>query len=172
MACQNNSCCSPSYRNLRWVSVYTWDDTSHHSNPEWSADHWSSDLPIFDPDISANFTALSWDSRKILYRGSFDPPPPPPVNPFSTRPHQNAFWYNYSCLGFLKCFVKIINYLYIPEERETFSAIKKKKLALICHRLMLRWLIGIILGKIICESSNLATYTKIDHYSRCKLATF
>ena len=49
MACQNNGCCSPSYRNLRWVSVYTWDDTPDpdHSDPEWSADHGCPDLPIF-----------------------------------------------------------------------------------------------------------------------------
>ena len=37
-------------------------------------------------------------------------------NPFSTRPHQNAFWYNHSWLGFLK----ILNY--VPREREKFSA--------------------------------------------------
>ena len=39
---------------------------------------------------------------------------------------------------------------------------------------MLRWLIGNILGDIICESSNWQhIYTKIeDHYFRCNLATF
>ena len=37
---------------------------------------------------------------------------------------------------------------------------------------MLRWLIGIILGKI-CESSNWQHILKIeDNYFRCKLATF
>ena len=40
---------------------------------------------------------------------------------------------------------------YVPKERETNSA---KKWALICHSWMLRWLIGIILGEIICKSSN------------------
>ena len=53
MACRY---CSPSYRNLRWVSVYTWDDTSDHSDPEWSADHGCPDLPI--PDFSAKIAAL------------------------------------------------------------------------------------------------------------------
>ena len=38
------------------------------------------------------------------------------INPFSTRPHQNAFWYNNSWVGFLK----ILNY--VPKEREKFSA--------------------------------------------------
>ena len=35
---------------------------------------------------------------------------------------------------------------------------------------MLQWLIGIILGKIICKSSNWQHITKIeDHYSRCNI---
>ena len=37
------------------------------------------------------------------------------------------------------------------QKKEQFSA---KKWALICHNLILRWLVGIILGKIICDSSN------------------
>ena len=37
-------------------------------------------------------------------------------NPFSTRPHQNVVWYNNSWLGFLK----ILNYMYVPKEREIF----------------------------------------------------
>ena len=47
MACQNNGCCSPSYRNLRWVSVYMWDDTPDPDHSKWSADHGCPDLPIF-----------------------------------------------------------------------------------------------------------------------------
>ena len=71
------------------------------------------------------------------------------INPFSTRPHRNAFWYNHSWLGFLK----ILNY--VSKERENLMA----------HRNYFRrnnlWIL------------KLATYTKIeDHYSRCKLATF
>ena len=46
------------------------------------------------------------------------------INPFSTRPHQNAFWYNYSWLFFLK----ILNYS--PKEREKKFG---RKWALICH---------------------------------------
>ena len=46
-------------------------------------------------------------------------------------------------------FLKVLNY--VPTERDNFC----KKWALICHSIkMLRWLIGIILGEIICESSN------------------
>ena len=45
-------------------------------------------------------------------------------------------------------FLKILNY--VPKERKIYC----KKWALICHSYMLRWLIGIILGEIICESSN------------------
>ena len=37
------------------------------------------------------------------------------INPFSTRPPQNAFWYNNSWLGFHK---KKLNY--VPKEREIF----------------------------------------------------
>ena len=38
---------------------------------------------------------------------------------------------------------------------------------------MLRWLIGIILGKNNLRILKLATYTEIkDHFSRCKLANF
>ena len=38
---------------------------------------------------------------------------------------------------------------------------------------LLRWFKGIILGKIICESSNWQHIIKIEnHYPRCKLATF
>ena len=36
------------------------------------------------------------------------------INPFSTRPHQNAFWYNNSWIGF----PKILNYA--PKEEENF----------------------------------------------------
>ena len=47
MACRY---CSPSYRNLCWVSVYTWDVTSDHSDPNWSADHgWPDGQPFSDP---------------------------------------------------------------------------------------------------------------------------
>ena len=66
MACRY---CSPSYRNLRWVSVYTWDVTSDHSDPEWSADHGCPDLPI--PDISANFAAL-WEGMQLVARENQD----------------------------------------------------------------------------------------------------
>ena len=81
-------------------------------------------------------------------------------NPFSTRPHQNAFWYNYSWLDLLN---------YVPKEREKKFC---KKWALIfqlnvamAHRNYFRqnnlWIL------------KLATYTNIeDHYSRCKLAAF
>ena len=37
---------------------------------------------------------------------------------FSTRPHQNAFWYNNSWLGFLK----ILNYVGLPKESKKLSA--------------------------------------------------
>ena len=66
------------------------------------------------------------------------------INPFSTRPHQNAFWYNNSWLGFLK----ILNY--VPKDRDFFW----QKWALIFHSQMSRWLIWIILDEIISESSN------------------
>ena len=88
-------------------------------------------------------------------------------NPLSTRPHQNVVWYNNSWLGFLK----ILNY--VPKEREKYTA--KSESSFVTVKFMLWWLIGIILGKIICESSNWqhTLYTKIeDHNFRCKLATF
>ena len=87
------------------------------------------------------------------------------VTPFSTRPHQNAFWYNNSSLGFLKILNDVL------KEREKISAINEPSFFTVLKRL--QWLIGIILGKIICESSNWQhNYTKIeDHYSWCKLAT-
>ena len=62
----------------------------------------------------------------------------------STRPHQNVVWYNNSWLGFLQ----ILNY--VPKEREKYTA----KMSPHLLQLMLRRLIGIILGEIICESSN------------------
>ena len=71
--------------------------------------------------------------------------------PLSTRPHQDVVWYNNSIR-----FCKILNY--VPKEREKYTA---KKWALICYSL--RWLIGIILGKIICESSNWQ-HTKIEDH--------
>ena len=46
-----------------------------------------------------------------------------PVNPLSTRPHQNVVWYNNSWLGFLK----IMNY--VPKKERKYC----KKWALICH---------------------------------------
>ena len=67
------------------------------------------------------------------------------LNPLSTRPHQNVVWYNNSWLGFLKN-----SELYTNRKRKIFC----KKWALICHNSLLRWLIGIILGAIICKSSN------------------
>ena len=67
------------------------------------------------------------------------------VNSLSTRPHQNVFWYNNYWLGFLK----ILNY--VPKERESFSAENDPSFVTVkcCNGS-----IGIILGKIICESSN------------------
>ena len=67
--------------------------------------------------------------------------------PLSTRPHQNVVWYNNSWLGFLK----ILNYVHCTKRKRKIYC---KIWALICHSYMLRWLIGIILGEIICESSN------------------
>ena len=66
-------------------------------------------------------------------------------NPFSTRPHQNVVWCNNSWLGFLQ----ILNY--VQKERDIFSA--KNEPSFVTVK-MLRWLIGIILGEIICKSSN------------------
>ena len=89
-------------------------------------------------------------------------------NPFSTRPHQTAFWYNNPWLTFLK----LLNY--VPKRRFKKSC---KKRALICqlhvkvamaHRIYFR-------RNNLCRRQilKLATYTKIeDHYFRCKLATF
>ena len=65
--------------------------------------------------------------------------------PLSTIPRQNVVWYNNSWLGFLK-----ISELCTPKKRKIFC----KNWALICYSYMLRWLIGNILGKIICKSSN------------------
>ena len=67
------------------------------------------------------------------------------INPFSTRPHQNVVWYNNS---WLEC-LKILN-LCTKRKRKIFC----KKWALICHNYVLQWLIGTILGEIICESLN------------------
>ena len=70
MACQNNGCCSPSYSNLCWVSVYTWDDTPDpdHSDPEWSADHGCPDLPIpIFPPTSRRYLSAYNLSTYILY---------------------------------------------------------------------------------------------------------
>ena len=82
---------------------------------------------------------------------------PGPINPFSTRPHQNAFWYNNSWLGFLK----ILNY--VPKEREKISAKNEPPFVTVAmaHRNYFRqnnlWIL------------KLATYTKIgDHYSTCR----
>ena len=66
-------------------------------------------------------------------------------SPLSTRPHQNVVWYNNSWLGFLKHSV-----LCTKRKRKIYC----KNWALICHSWMLQWLIGIILGEIIFESSN------------------
>ena len=61
------------------------------------------------------YVALTWkyDSGVPLYFGK---PSYEALIPFSTKPHQNAFWYNNSWLGFQK----ILNY--VPKERENFSA--------------------------------------------------
>ena len=64
----------------------------------------------------------------------------------STRPHQNVVWYNNSWLGFLK----ILNY--VPKERENISA--KNEPSYFTVKCCDGQLIGIILGEIICESSN------------------
>ena len=66
-------------------------------------------------------------------------------NPSSTRRHQNVVWYNNSWLGSLK----ILNY--VAKEREIYTAKNEPSIVIVN---MLRWLIGIILGEIICESSN------------------
>ena len=68
------------------------------------------------------------------------------INPFSTRPHQNVFWCNNSWLHFFF----IVNY--VPKERDFFFWQKNEPLLVTVK--MLRWVIGIILGKTICESSN------------------
>ena len=84
---------------------------------------------------------------------------PSGINPLSTRPHQNVVWYNNSWLGFLK----ILNS--VPKERNKYTANnasgtltgqrhKNEPSQLNHHSEMLRWLIGIILDEIICESSN------------------
>ena len=85
-------------------------------------------------------------------------------NPLSTRPHQNVVWYN-NLIRFSKnselC-TKRKRKIYCKKMRGSFVTVK-----------WLRWLIGIILGEIICKSSKLATHTKIeDHYFRWKLTTF
>ena len=61
------------------------------------------------------------------------------VKPLSTRPHQNVVWYNKSWLGF------------VPKEREKYTAKNEPSFVTVkcCW-----WLIEIILGEIICESSN------------------
>ena len=64
----------------------------------------------------------------------------------STRPHQNAFWYNNSWLGFLK----ILNYMYQKKEKKISAKNEPSFVTVKCWR----WLIGIILAEIICESSN------------------
>ena len=66
------------------------------------------------------------------------------LNPLSTRPHQNVVWYNNSWLGFLK----ILN-LCTKRKRKIYCRNEPSFITV-----MLWWLIGIILGKIICESSN------------------
>ena len=59
-------------------------------------------------------------------------------------------------LPFILYFCRI--WIRFSKHSELCTKIKRKinckKWALICHRWMLRWLIGIILGEIICESSN------------------
>ena len=84
-------------------------------------------------------------------------------NPFSTRPHQNAFWYNHSWSSFQK----ILND--VPKEGEQYSAKISPHLSQLnvamAHRNYFRWNNLQIL--------KLATYKQIeDHYSRCKLAIF
>ena len=64
----------------------------------------------------------------------------------STRPHQNVVWYNNSWLGFLK----ILNYVGLPKERKIYCKNEPSFVTVKCCD----GLIGIILGEIICESSN------------------
>ena len=77
-------------------------------------------------------------------------------NPFSTRPHQNVVWYNKSWLGFLKK-----SELCTKTKRKKFC---KNEPSFVTVK-MLRWLIGINLGEIICKSSNL------QHIQRLKITT-
>ena len=91
-----------------------------------------------------------------------------PFTPVSTRPvrsHQNTFWYNNSWLGFL---LKNLNY--VPKEREKVSA---KKLPSFVTVKCLGWFVGIILGEIMCESSNWQHIQRLKiTNARCKVATF
>ena len=85
-----------------------------------------------------------------------------PLNPLSTRPHQNVVWYNNSWLGFLK----MLNY--VPNERKNFC----KKWALIWHNYVAMAHRNYFRRNNL-QILKLATYTKIeDHYSRYKLTTF
>ena len=86
-----------------------------------------------------------------------------PINPFSTRPHQNVVWYNNSWLGFLK----ILNY--VPKEREKNMQKMSPHLSQLnvamAHRNYFR--------RNNLQSLKLATYAKIeDHYSRCNIGNF
>ena len=72
----------------------------------------------------------------------------------------------YSWLGFLQ----ILDY--VPRERERKKNSAKKNEPEFVTVKMLWWLIGIILGEIICKSSNWQHRKIEDHYSGCKLATF
>ena len=65
--------------------------------------------------------------------------------PLSTRPHQDVVWQNNSRLGFLKI------QSYVPKAGEKGTAKYEPSFVTVkCCR----WLIGSILGEIICESSN------------------
>ena len=70
-----------------------------------------------------------------------------PFNPLSTRPHQNVVWYNNSWLGFLKILISV----YQKKER---NILQKLSPHLSCAVKCCDSSIWIILGKIICESSN------------------
>ena len=68
-------------------------------------------------------------------------------NPLSTRPHQNVVWCNNSWLYRFS-----IKQIWIMCQKKEKNILQKMSHHL--SQLMLWWLIGIILGEIICKSSN------------------
>ena len=85
------------------------------------------------------------------------------LNPFSTRPHKNAFWYNNSQLGCLKFRIMYqkTEKIFLQKMRPHLSQLN----VAMAHRNYFR--------RNNLQILKLATHRKIeDRYSGCKLATF